>query len=195
MTRFSGQYRTDCDICSAPEVLCDHYTHLNFLDISVSWKQVPKGDILVWQFQTVNYSKPTDVHAYLHPSSCTSPHLNSRGISVSKTVGTRLRTIHSNDEELLLDLNLFSGYLISRGYQEETIKQHLSNMANPSRYLLLNGGYKKEDSYVMPLVTQLHPATTIFTPVVKKAFEVAASLDPCLYTPTIFSHGSLQEAA
>ena len=32
----------------------------------------------------------------------------------------------------------------------------------------------------MPLVTNLHPATTVLTPIVKKAFEVAATCDPVL---------------
>ena len=135
---------------------------------------------MVWQFQTSNYAKPTDVHAYLHPSSCSSPHLNTSGISVSKTVGTRLRTIHSNDEALLRDLNLFSGYLVSRGFDEKSVKTHLASMANRSRRLLISGDYKKESTFIMPLVTQLRPATTVLTPVVKKAFSSAANSNPAL---------------
>ena len=167
-----------CDICKIPEVICHHYNCLNFLDISITWKQVVKDEKFIWQFQTSNFSKPTDVHAYLHPSSCSSPHLNAKGIAVSKTVGTRLRTIHSNDQELLLDLNRFAGYLISRGYQEHSVRRHLSDMANRSRSMLLTGQYRKQDEFVLPLVTKLHPATTILTTVVKKAFEVAATADP-----------------
>ena len=169
-----------CPLCSQPEVTCIHYTQLDFLDVSITWKQVPKDGILIWQFQTKAYAKPTDVHAYLHPTSCTSPHLNSQGVAVSKTVGTRLRTTHSNDQALLEDLNLYSGYLISRGYNPESVKMYLSDMANRSRDMLLTGAYKKEDSFVMPLVTSLHPATTVLTPAVRKAFKAASSLDPAL---------------
>ena len=169
-----------CTCCNVPEVVCPNYSCLNFLDISITWKQKQKGNKLIWQFQTTNYSKPTDVHAYLHPKSCSSPHLSVKGIAVSKTVGTRLRTIHSNDQELLLDLILFAGYLISRGYQEHSVKTHLADMANRSRSMLLSGQYKNQDSFVMPLVTKLHPAITMLTPLVKKAFEEAATVDPAL---------------
>ena len=95
-------------------------------------------------------------------------------------MGTRLRTIHSNDHELLLDLNLFAGYLISRGYHEHSVKTHLADMANRSRSMLLTGQYKKQDKFVLPLVTKLHPAITMLTPLVKNAFQDAATVDPAL---------------
>ena len=104
-----------CSVCSIPEAVCPHYQQMEFLDCLITWKQIQKGDILVWQFQVQSYSKPTDCHAYLHPSSCTAPHLNSKGVSLAKTVGTRLRTIHTNDNALLQDLNLFSGYMFHSG--------------------------------------------------------------------------------
>ena len=53
-------------------------------------------------------------------------------------------------------------------------------MANRSRSMLISGGYKIENKFVMPLVTNLHPATTVLTPIVKKAFEVASTCDPVL---------------
>ena len=79
-----------------------------------------------------------------------------------------------------MDLNRFSGYLISRGYQEHSIKVHLADMANRSRDLLLTGDYKKKEGFVLPLVTKLHPATTVLTPLVKRAFDDATSVDPLL---------------
>ena len=128
-----------CRICDVAEVTCQHYTHLEFLDCDISWKQVLKGDSLIWQFCVKSYAKATDCHAYLSPNSCSSPHLNSKGVSVAKTVGTRLRTIHNNDEDLLHHLNLYCGYMVARGYDENSVKFHLSNMANRSREMLLNG--------------------------------------------------------
>ena len=89
-----------CSICNIPEVTCPHYNHLDFLDTRITWHQVKKEDTMVWQFSMSAYSKPTDVHAYLSPLSCTAPHLNDEGISVAKTVGVRLRSIHSNDQDL-----------------------------------------------------------------------------------------------
>ena len=170
----------DCKTCGVPEATCQHYSQLEFLDILVTWKQVPKDDFLVWQFQTATYSKPTDVHAYLHPTSCSSPHLNSFGTSVAKTVGTRLRTIHSNDSALLLDLNKFTGYLVARGYKESSVKYHLTNMANRSRQLLLDGSYVQSKNFKMPLVTSLHPSITVLTQITKKSFQSATELDPVL---------------
>ena len=136
--------------------------------------------MLIWQFQVESYSKPTDCHAYLHPASCSSPHLNVNGISLAKTVGTRLRTIHSNDSALLQDLNIYCGYMCARGYKESSIKYNLATMANRSRALLLQGHYHKPPSLVVPLVTDLHPSTTILTKVTKQSFGEASDLDPLL---------------
>ena len=169
-----------CKICSVPEATCHHYEQLEFLDCLFTWQQYPKGDKLIWQFSAKSFSKSTDCHAYLSPLSCTAPHLDSRGVSVAKTVGTRLRTIHSSDEDLLTSLNLYSGYLIARGYDEESIKYHLANMANRSRISLINGDFGKSSSFILPLVTQLHPAITVLSKVTKKAIQDASKVDPIL---------------
>ena len=134
----------------------------------------------MWQFSVKSYSKPTDCHSYISPASCTSPHLNSQGVAVAKTVGTRLRSIHSNDEDLLLSLNEYTGYLISRGYNETSIKYHLCTMANRSRPLMLTGGYHPKDQFILPLVTDLHPAITVLSKSAKVFLEDAASLDPVI---------------
>ena len=81
-----------------------------------------RGDSMYWQFSMASYSKPTDVHSYIYPSSCSSPHLNVDGVAVAKTVGMRLRSLYSDDKQLLHALNQYSGYLISRGYDEKSIK-------------------------------------------------------------------------
>ena len=99
---------------------------------------------------------------------------------MAKTVGTRLRTLHTNDHELLKDLNRFSGYMIARGYQEDTIKYHLASMANRSRTLLLTGQYQQHRDFVLPLVTSLHPAITMMTPLTKQVFREAGIQDPTL---------------
>ena len=169
-----------CSTCSAPEVLCCHYQHLEFLDCKISWKQVRKGGIFVWQFSVQSFSKSTDCHAYLSPTSCSSPHLNSKGIALAKTVGTRLRSINTNDESLLIDLNYYAGYMVARGYDEESIKYHLSNMANRSRISLLKGDFYSERNTVIPLVTSLHPAITVLTKLTKQFFKEASETDSLL---------------
>ena len=170
----------ECSICSIPEVICPHYEHLDFLDTRITWNQVQKGNIRVWQFTMSAYSKPTDVHAYLSPSSCTAPHLNEDGISVAKTVGTRLRSIHSNDEDLLHSLNLYSGFLIARGYNEQTIKFHLAAMANRDRMATLTGQFKQKNKFIIPLVTDLHPSLTCLSTMTHEYFSAACKSDPLL---------------
>ena len=169
-----------CSLCNMPLVCCPHYDHLDFLDIRITWMQVKKGDIFVWQFNTAAYSKPTDVHAYLSPSSCTAPHLNEDGVSVAKTVGVRLRSLHSNDLELLQSLNLFSGYLVSRGYNEQSIKFNLAAMANRDRISLLKGQYKPPGKKIVPLVTDLHPAITCLSTIMSESFSEAIRSDPLM---------------
>ena len=51
-----------CSICNIPELSCPHYDHLDFLDTRLTWKQVKKGNIMVWQFTMSAYSKPTSHH-------------------------------------------------------------------------------------------------------------------------------------
>ena len=169
-----------CPVCHQPYVLCPHYNYLEFLDCKITWKKVPKGDLFIWQFQVSSFSKPTDCHAYLSPSSCSSPHLTKLGISLAKTVGMRLRAIHSNDYDLLASLNEYSGYMVARGYKEESIKFHLSAMANRSRNMVLKGEYRPPPQFSVPFVSTLHPATTVLSKLVKTCFSQAASLDNIL---------------
>ena len=169
-----------CTICHIPEVCCPHYDHLDFLDTRITWKQVQKGNIKLWQFFMSAYSKPTDAHAYLSPSSCTAPHLNEEGITVAKTVGARLRSIHSSDQDLLNSLNLYSGYLIARGYQEKSIKFHLASMANRDRMGMLKGDFKPKPKFIVPLVADLHPAITCLSTMVSSSFTTVCQSDPLL---------------
>ena len=194
--RFFNQYEPTiqwtipiCSICSKAEATCQHYQCLEFLDCSISWKQVRKDELLIWQFIVQSYSKPTDVHAYLAPSSCTSPHLNAKGVALAKTVGTRLRTIHTNDELLLEDLNRFAGFIIARGYEANSVKYHLAAMANRSREELLNGVKNSSRDFVIPLVSTLHPAITVLTKLTRQEFKGAADLDPVL--PFIIPNSAL----
>ena len=134
---------------------------------------------MVWQLSMAAYSKPTDAHAYLSPESCTAPHLNYEGVSVAKTVGARLRSIHSSDAELLDSLNLYSGFLIARGYNEDSIKYHLAAMANRDRILMLSGQFKPKQTLKVPLVTNLHPAITCLSEMIAPIVD-AAKKDPLL---------------
>ena len=43
--------------------------------------------------------------------------------------------------------------------------------------MILKGEYKPVSKFVVPLITSLHPATTVLTKMVKKIFEEASKLD------------------
>ena len=60
------------------------------------------------------------------------------------------------------------------------MKYHLANMANRSRLLVLKGDYRPPPKFVVPLVSSLHPATTVLSKVVKSSFSRASSGDPVL---------------
>ena len=94
---------------------------------------------------------------------------------MAKTVGSRLRGIHSNDVDLLEALHAYSGYMVARGYEEVSVKYHLANMAIMSRLLVLKGDYRPK--FVVPLVSSLYPATTVLSKVVKSSFSRASSGD------------------
>lgn len=79
--------------------------------------------------------------------------------------------------------------MIARGYSEQSIKYHLSTMANRSRSALLNGDYHPPDKFTIPLVMNLHPATTVVSKFMRLSLEEAYSMDPVL--PYLFPQTSL----
>ena len=56
----------------------------------------------------------------------------------------------------------------------------LANMANRSRLKVLKGEYRPSPKLAVPLVSSLHPATTILSQVVKSSFTSGLSKDPVL---------------
>ena len=80
-----------------------------FLDCLISLYSVETEDsLIIPQIKTVTYSKSTDVHHYIEPSSCT-PNLHWKSLSIIKGVAHRLRITNMLDEDLLVITNqLFS---------------------------------------------------------------------------------------
>jgi hypothetical protein len=70
--------------------------------------------------------------------------------------------------------------MIARGYREDFIKYHLSAMANRSRSLVLKGEYKPTPKFAVPLVSTLHPATTVLSKFVRDSFAEASNQDTLL---------------
>ena len=117
---------------------------LPFLDcmVSVYMKEMEDGSTLP-QIKTITYSKPTDIHHYIEPSSCT-PNLNERSPAIIKGVAHRLRATNMLDDDLLHSLNIFSGYLTASGYDKVTVIKYFTEVLSISnRSVVFNE--KKED--------------------------------------------------
>ncbi|XP_072041052.1 uncharacterized protein [Amphiura filiformis] len=121
-------------------------TQVPFLDTLTILKQ---GHI-----QTSLYSKPTDKHTYLLPSSCHPPHTFS-GIPYSQAL--RVRRICSDPEEEDRHLNNLRSNLLKRAYDPNTIDKQIGKAKQQDRKSLLTYKPKKKMDRV-PLVTTYNPA-------------------------------------
>ena len=165
--------------CGLDSFLCKNSQEIEFLDCKLSLYQVQKtSNQRIWQIKMKPFYKTTDVHSYLHPKSCTSPHLNSFGVSQAKTIGTRLRGICSDDLDLLQAFNEYAGFLKSRGYSEYSIKYHLCQMGNKNRNSVLETP-QTNPKMVFPLVTNLHPTLYCLRTMLKK-FSSNLFADPIM---------------
>ena len=165
--------------CGLDSFLCKNSQEIEFLDCKLSLYQVQKtSNQRIWQIKMKPFYKTTDVHSYLHPKSCTSPHLNSFGVSQAKTIGTRLRGICSDDLDLLQAFNEYAGFLKSRGYSEYSIKYHLCQMGNKNRNSVLKTP-QTNPKMVFPLVTNLHPTLYCLRTMLKK-FSSNLFADPIM---------------
>ncbi len=124
----------------------------------VSPAQVPFLDTLTQlkngSIHTTLYSKPTDAHSYLLPSSCHPPH-TFKGIPYSQAL--RVRRICSEPEEEDVNLDLLKKHLLKRQYNEQVIDTQIRKARNIDRTSLLKYNPKKKSDRV-PLVTTYNPA-------------------------------------
>ena len=138
-----------------------------FLDCLISLYSVETEDgLIIPQIKTVTYSKSTDVHHYIEPSSCT-PNLHWKSLSIIKGVAHRLRITNMLDEDLLSALNNFSGYLVASGYNKSTILQHFTEILGTSNRSLVFRSKIVDTSFKIALVMDMHPAL----PNVQKLFD------------------------
>ena len=159
-----------------------------FLDCLISIYTIETDDgLAIPQLKTVTYSKSTDVHHYIEPTSCT-PNLHRKSTSIIKGVAHRLRITNMLDQDLLSAFNLFSGYLIASGYDKSTILKHFTEFLDvPNRSLV----FKKkviDTSFKIALVTDMHPAL----PNVQKVFDRYYSIiESCPFSSKILPRESL----
>ena len=157
-----------------------------FLDTRVNVTTDSKGEV---HLTTDIYSKKTDTHQYLNPSSC---HPKSQTENIPITVATRIRSNCSDnvedDEQFKNRLVQYKAYLMKSGHSEQTIDRAFCKIACIPRQQILEKRNKKEDVRKrIRLITNYKPSF----PDIYKTFRKYESLirtDPELHE--IFPDGS-----
>ena len=125
---------------SSPDTTCP------FLDILISVS--PSG------ISSDLYSKPTDAHKYLRPSSSHPKHTFR---SIVYSGATRLRRLCSTEGTYALRAEEFSKHLEASGYDPSFVKPILAEVAKKDRKTLLTPSEKPPTSDRVPLVATFHP--------------------------------------
>ena len=161
---------------------------LPYLDcmISVYHKELEDGCI-VPQLKTTTYSKPTDIHHYIEPTSCT-PGLTRKSPAIIKGVAHRLRITNMLDEDLLSSMNKFSGYLVASGYDKVTILKLFNEVLSKTNRSLVFNEKNVDNSFKIAFVTKMHPAL----PNVNRIFDRFYPLiESCPYSSKILPRTAL----
>ena len=129
-----------------------------YLDCKVSiYMEELEDGFIVPQLKTCTYSKPTDIHHYIEPNSCT-PNLTKKSPAIIKGVAHRLRLTNTLDADLISSFNLFSGYLVASGYDKTTVIKYFSEILSVSNRSLAFKVKEADNSFKIALTTKLHPA-------------------------------------
>jgi len=124
----------------------------------VSSSQVPFLDTLTQlkdgHIHTTIYSKPTDTHSYLLPSSCHPSH-TFKGIPYSQAL--RVRRICSEPHEEESNINLLKQHLLKRQYNEQSVDTQINKARTIDHNSLLQYKPKKKTDRT-PLVATYNPA-------------------------------------
>jgi hypothetical protein len=161
--------------------LVDFITHANSIHPSIqftsqhSTSEIPFLDVMVKmsgsQLQTDLYSKPTDKHTYLLPTSCHPRHC-SRNIPYS--LALRLRRICSDEDTFNEQAKNLTQQLKNRGYKGNLISDQISKAASVHREDSLQ--YKtKSKSNRIPLVVTYHPRLPYLDGIIRKHWSIINS--------------------
>ena len=161
---------------------------LPYLDcmISVYMEQLEDGTFLP-QLKTSTYSKPTDIHHYIEPSSCT-PNLSKKSPAIIKGVAHRLRITNMLDSDLLQSLGVYSGYLVASGFDKATVIKHFTDILSVSNRDLVFKTKEPDHSFKIALVTKMHPALPNINKIFDKFYSVVNS---CPVSSKVLPRGSL----
>ena len=159
-----------------------------YLDCMITiYMEQLEDDIIIPQLKTSTYSKPTDIHHYIDPSSCT-PKLSNKLTPIIKGVAHRLRVTNMLDSDLLKSLNLFSGYLVASGYDKATVIRHFNDILSVSNRSLVFKEKVPDNGFKIALVTKMHPALPNINKIFDKFYLIIRG---CSLSSNIFPRESL----
>ena len=121
--------------------------------------------------QTDVYSKPTDSHLYLPPSSAHPKHVFK---AIPFGVASRLRRNCSEDSFLDKRLEEYKGYLVDQGYPAELVSREFSRAASIPRKDLLQAKVR-DSKKIFPFVLTYNPNLPPINGLIKKHFHLLLS--------------------
>ena len=124
---------------------CTSFEHVHFLDTTVHFFHD--------HLQTEIYTKPTDAHQYLLPSSCHPRHVIK---NIPKSLALRIRRVCSITAYFEKHAAQLTTYLVSRYYKAKHVKKALEEVRAIPRESLLTSP-PKNDNERMPFITNYCP--------------------------------------
>ncbi|XP_077974125.1 uncharacterized protein LOC144429790 [Styela clava] len=130
--------------------------NITFLDVKVH--------IIKDKLETEIFSKETDSHQYLSPSSCHPKHITK---NIPKSLFIRIRRACSTNEYFDKHAELMKRYLMKRNYKENLIDNAVQFVKKLDRQLLLTPNTESKNETLLPFITTYHPTL----PNVRKIFS------------------------
>ena len=139
-------------------------TEVDFMDSSLSIR----GDSISSDL----YTKPTDTHQYLVPSSDHPPHVHKH---LPYGLGIRLRAIVSDDTRLEHRLSELTAFLTARGYSKPTVEEQLDRVRATPRDRVLNCTKRRLGTNRTALVCTWNTRLPAFSELLRDSFPILQS--------------------
>ena len=133
---------------------------MNFLDVTI---KLDSGKL-----STSIYSKPTDAHIYLNPTSSHPLHVIK---NIPKGQFTRLRRICSDTFDFIEQSKIYLQYFINQGYNKESLINQMYEVTKMNRDDLLKPKERKQKDPSMIFVTTWHPKLSRLPTILRSHFH------------------------
>ena len=132
------------------------------------------GDVI----HTKLYSKPSDTHCYLIPTSCHRSHVLK---NIPYGVARRVRQNNSEDTNFLEQREVYTGYLVARGYHSSIVDDAFNKFSDITNRKNLYAPKNKDGTTtcLIPMVMDQNPALPNMGSIIHK-YKHLLNLDPAL---------------